>query len=327
VSGAEPLPLGQARLVWAAGAELGEGATWDAHAARLWWVDIRGRRLHRMDEAGGDRRCWELPQEPGCVALTDDPARVVLGLRTGVFLFEPGPAGSNPVAVPEGHAPGHRLNDGKVDPSGRFWFGTMHDEERPAEGALHLLERPRARRRRAPTGPTRSRTARPSPRTGASCTAPTARRRRLRLRRDDGRPARKREFVRFAEGEGHPDGMTVDAEACLWVAHWGGGRVSRFAPDGRRLGRIGVPTERVTSCAFGGADLRTLFITSAGGTGSAECGLAGRWSSAARTEAAGLPPGRIRLGEWDPDRAPTVTPDGAADAAPEASGTGAAAGR
>jgi sugar lactone lactonase YvrE len=75
MSGARPPLLGQARPVWAAGAELGEGATWDAHAARLWWVDIRGRRLHRMDEAGGDRSSWELPQEPGCVALTDDPAR------------------------------------------------------------------------------------------------------------------------------------------------------------------------------------------------------------------------------------------------------------
>ena len=153
MSDAEPPLLGQARLVWAAGAELGEGATWDAHAARLWWVDIRGRRLHRLDEAGGDRRCWELPQEPGCVALTDDPARVVLGLRAGVFLFEPGTGRLEPLAVPEGHAPGHRLNDGKVDPSGRFWFGTMHDGERPAGGALHLLERPgaaAAQPRRAP---------------------------------------------------------------------------------------------------------------------------------------------------------------------------------
>jgi xylono-1,5-lactonase len=112
----------------------------------------------------------------------------------------------------------------------------------------------------------------------------------------DGRPARKREFVRFAAGEGHPDGMTVDAEACLWVAHWGGGRVSRFAPDGRRLGHIGVPTERVTSCAFGGADLRTLFITSAGGAGSAGAGPAGG-VFAERTAVAGLPPGRMRLAE------------------------------
>ena len=294
--GAEPSLLGQARLVWAAGAELGEGATWDAHAARLWWVDIRGRRLHRLDEAGGDRRCWELPQEPGCVALTDDPARVVLGLRTGVFFFEPDTGRLEPLAVPEGHAPGHRLNDGKVDPSGRFWFGTMHGEERPAEGALHLLERPGAAAARAdgpytvPNGPAFS----PDGRVMYCADSPAGVVYAFDL--DGSRPARKREFVRFAEGEGHPDGMTVDAEACLWVAHWGGGRVSRFAPDGRRLGHIGVPTEHVTSCAFGGADLRTLFITSAGGTGSAGAGPAGGVFTA-RTDAAGLPPGRMRLAE------------------------------
>jgi sugar lactone lactonase YvrE len=298
VSGAAPPSLGQARLVWAAGAELGEGATWDANAARLWWVDIRGRRLHRMDEAGEDRRCWELPQEPGCVALTDDPARVVLGLRAGVFLFEPDTGRLEPLAVPEGHAPGHRLNDGKVDPSGRFWFGTMHVEERPAEGALHLLERPRAAAAATradgpytvPNGPAFS----PDGRVMYCADSPAGVVYAFDV--EDGRPARKREFVRFAEGEGHPDGMTVDAEACLWVAHWGGGRVTRFAPDGRRLGRIGVPTERVTSCAFGGTDLRTLFITSAGGSGSAGAGPAGG-VFAVWTAVAGLPPGRMRLAE------------------------------
>jgi sugar lactone lactonase YvrE len=294
--GAEPPPLGRARLVWAAGAELGEGATWDTHAAGLWWVDIRGRRLHHMDEAGKDRRSWELPQEPGCVALTDDPARVVLGLRTGVFLFEPATGRLEPLAVPEGHAPGHRLNDGKVDPSGRFWFGTMHDGERPAEGALHPLERPRAAATRAdgpytvPNGPAFS----PDGRVMYCADSPAGVVYAFDV--DGGGLARKREFVRFAEREGHPDGMAVDAEACLWVAHWGGGRVSRFAPDGRRLGHVEVPTERVTSCAFGGADLRTLFITSAGGTGSAGAGPAGG-VFAARTDAAGLPPGRMRLAE------------------------------
>ena len=81
--------LGEARPVWAAGARLGEGALWDDRAERLWWVDIQGRRLHRMDEAGGDRRSWDLPQEPGCLALTEDPASLLLGLRSGVFRFAP----------------------------------------------------------------------------------------------------------------------------------------------------------------------------------------------------------------------------------------------
>ena len=297
MSGTEPAVLGRARLVWAAGAELGEGATWDARTARLWWVDLRGLRLHRMDEIGEDRRSWDLPQEPGCIALTDDPARVVLGLRTGVFLFEPETGRLEPVAAPEGHTSAHRINDGKVDPAGRFWFGTMHDEEHPAEGALHVLERPRpAAGTRAdgpytvPNGPAFS----PDGRVLYCADSPGGVLFAFDL--DGSTPARKREFVRFLEGEGHPDGMTVDAEGCLWVAHWGGGRVSRFAPDGRRLGHIGVPTENVTSCAFGGADLRTLFITSAGGTSNAGAGPAGG-VFAARTAPVGLPPGRIRLGK------------------------------
>ena len=80
--------LAQARLVWAAGAKLGEGATWDDRLQRLWWVDIRGQRLHCMNEAGAERRSWDLPQVPGCVALTEEPRWVVLGLRTGIFTFD-----------------------------------------------------------------------------------------------------------------------------------------------------------------------------------------------------------------------------------------------
>jgi D-xylonolactonase len=101
-------------------------------------------------------------------------------------------------------------------------------------------------------------------------------------------------FVRFADDDGYPDGMAVDAEGCLWVAHWSGGCVSRFAADGRPLGRIEVPTENVTSCAFGGADMRTLFITTAGGLGSVGEGIAGGVFMA-RTAVAGLPSGRARL--------------------------------
>jgi xylono-1,5-lactonase len=285
--------LGQARLVWAAGAKLGEGATWDEHGARLWWVDIRSRRLHRMDEAGGDRRSWDLPQEPGCLALTGEPARMILGLRTGVFAFDPETSRLEPLAAPEGHSAAHRLNDGKVDPSGRFWFGTMHDDELPAEGALHVLDWPQRAMRidapyTVPNGPAFS----PDGRVMYCADSPT---RIIYAFQLEGGMARKQEFLRFTNEEGYPDGMTVDAEGCLWVAHWGGGCVSRFAPDGRRLGRIEIPTGKVTSCTFGGADLRTMFITTAGGSGVPEEGTAGG-IFVARTAVAGLPAGRVQQG-------------------------------
>jgi sugar lactone lactonase YvrE len=111
----------------------------------------------------------------------------------------------------------------------------------------------------------------------------------------DGVPVHRREFLRFAENEGYPDGMTVDAEGGLWVAHWDGGRVSRFAADGSRLGSIRLPVAQVTSCAFGGADLRTLFVTTAGGPGLPGEGPAGGLF-AIRTAVSGLRTGRVLVG-------------------------------
>ncbi|MBL6455600.1 SMP-30/gluconolactonase/LRE family protein [Belnapia sp. T6] len=280
--------LAEASPVWVAGARLGEGALWDDRAGRLWWVDIQGRRLHRMDEAGGDRRSWDLPQEPGCAALAKDPAALLLGLRSGVFRFAPETGRLDFLAAPEGHRASHRLNDGKIDRSGRFWFGTMHAEELPSEGALYRLEGPGRVLHfdgpyTVPNGPAFS----PDGRILYCADSPTGI-----VHAFEG--SARREFLRFREADGHPDGMTVDAEGCLWVCHWGGSRVSRFRTDGQLLGRIELPVENVTSCAFGGADLRTLFITTAGGSGVPGPGLAGS-VFAARTAVHGLAAGRAML--------------------------------
>jgi sugar lactone lactonase YvrE len=284
--------LGQVRLVWAAGAELGESALWDDRAGRLWWVDIKGCCLHRMDEAGSDRRSWDLPQEPGCLALTEDSAGIIIGLRTGVFSFQPETGQLEFLAAPEGHSTRHRLNDGKVDPSGRFWFGTMHIAEHPAEGALHVLDGSERVARfggpyTVPNGPAFS----PDGHVMYCADSPTRIIYSFGLRSE---APEKRMFVRFGDDDGYPDGMAVDAEGCLWVAHWGGGCVSRFAADGRPLVRIEVPTENVTSCAFGGADMRTLFITTAGEPGGTGEGIAGGVFTT-RTAVGGLPSGRARL--------------------------------
>lgn len=280
---------GKAHLVWAAGARLGEGALWDDRTGELWWVDIQGCRLHRMGEAGHDRRSWDLPQEPGCLALTDDPARIITGLRTGLFIFDPETEHLEFLAAPEGHSARHRLNDGKVDPGGRLWLGTMHVDEHPSEGALHRLDGPRQLTRvdgpyTVPNGPAFA----PDGRVMYCADSPA---RTIYSFELGGSTMRRREFVRFAGDEGYPDGMTTDAAGCLWVAHWGGGSVSRFGPDGSRLARIEVPAENVTSCAFGGADMQTLFITTAGGSGTPDDGTAGG-VYAARTGVSGLPAGR-----------------------------------
>lgn len=270
---------GDAELLWAAGALLGEGATWDAQGQRLWWVDVRGRRLHRMDEAGGDRRSWDLPDLIGCLALTAAPGVVLVGLRGGVHRFDTNrpDAGGETLeflgAPPELRA-AHRINDGKVDPSGGFWFGTMEDAEQKPEGALYRLEAGGQPRRLAgpytvPNGPAFA----PDGSVLYLADSPAGLVHAFDVRGPALGPAR--EFLRFDEGEGHPDGITVDAEGCLWVAHWDGGRVSRVAPDGSRLGSIALPVPKVTSCAFGGADLRSLYVTTAGGDGQPGQGAAG----------------------------------------------------
>lgn len=287
--------MSEARLIWAAGARLGEGALWDDRLARLWWVDVEGRRLHRTDAAGGDRASWDLPHRPGHVALTDDPDQVILGLQPGLFLYAPRTGRLDPLAVPEGHTAAHRLNDGKVDGAGRLWFGTMDTGERTGAGALFRLERPGRCLRldgpfAVPNGPAFF------PEGGRMYLADSPTRRIHAMEIEEGRPVRRREFLRFAEAEGYPDGMTVDAEGCLWVAHWEGGRVSRFAPDGARLGGIALPVPRVTSCAFGGAGLQTLFVTTAGGQGSPGVAPEGGLF-AVETATRGLPAGRVRLGQ------------------------------
>ncbi|MFC7544433.1 SMP-30/gluconolactonase/LRE family protein [Siccirubricoccus deserti] len=211
-------------------------------------------------------RLWELPQEPGHAALTGDPEQLILGLRSGHFLFAPRYGHLEALAVPQRHSARHRLNDGKVDHAGRLWFGTMHEAEQAGEGALHLLAPGRQAARIAgpftvPNGPAFTADG------AIMYLADSPARLVLAFDMEDGRPVRRREHLRFSEDEGFPDGMTLDAEDGLWVAHWGGGRVSRFAADGSRAGSIRLPVRDVTSCAFGGADLRTLFVTTARGNG------------------------------------------------------------
>lgn len=285
--------MSQARLIWAAGARLGEGALWDDRLARLWWVDVEGRRLHRTDAVGDDRATWDLPHRLGFVALTEDPECLILGLQPGLFLYVPRTGRLDPLAVPEGHAAAHRLNDGKVDDAGRLWFGTMGIDEHPGSGALHRLERPGKCLRldgvfTVPNGPAFS------PDGDRMYLSDSPARRIHVIDLEDGRPIRRREFLRFADDEGYPDGITVDAEGCLWVAHWDGGRVSRSTPDGTRLEEVALPVTRVTSCAFGGEGMRTLFITTAGGSGSSGKALEGGLFAAVTTTR-GLPAGRARL--------------------------------
>ena len=253
-------------LVLDAKARLGEGAVWDADRRLLYWVDIEGYAVHAFDPATGRDQSFALgdsvgtvvPRAKGGVALTLGRAFATLDLETRRLsvLVEPDE---------EKARRGNRFNDGKCDPRGRFWAGTMAVSEAPAAGGLYRLD---------PDGRVHRLLEQVSISNGIVWSLDrdfmyyidTPTREIAVFDYDDptGAIANRRVAVRFPVGHGWPDGMTMDAEGLLWVAEWDGACVSRWDPaTGKLARRIKMPVRRVTSCAFGGPDLEELYVTTA----------------------------------------------------------------
>jgi sugar lactone lactonase YvrE len=169
-----------------------------------------------------------------------------------------------PVAMPEADMPENRFNDGKVDENGRYWAGSMDDGEKLASGSLYRLDSDRSLHKMdgnysITNGPTFSVDGKTLYHTD------TAKRTIFAFDfREDGAISNKRVFVQLeAEEEGYPDGMTVDSENCIWLAHFAGSRITRYSPAGQVLKVIPMPVPNITSCTFAGPDLDTLYITTA----------------------------------------------------------------
>jgi sugar lactone lactonase YvrE len=249
-------------LVWDLGAELGEGALWSPSERAVWFVDIKKRQVHRWDAGAGERRSWDAPEQVGFVAPTAGGGWVA-GLQSGLHRFDPETGGFELLAPPEVHPPEHRLNDGFVDGEGRLWFGSMHDGEQGEAGALYRLGADGVARVQdggylIPNGPAVS----PDGRTLYH--TDTLRRVIYAFDLDTaGRLSRKRPFIRITRPGANPDGMAVDAEGCVWVALFGGWGLERYSPGGELLQHVRLPCANATKPAFGGDDLRTVYVTTA----------------------------------------------------------------
>ncbi|MFJ7111600.1 SMP-30/gluconolactonase/LRE family protein [Streptomyces albogriseolus] len=240
-------------------AELGEGATWDPATGRLLWIDILGARVHTYDPATGRRTVRRTEQHVGAVKPRAGGG-LVLNLRDGVGLIDPNDTfrwlHREPVA-------GRRGNDAAVAPDGSLLAGTMRYDEALGGGTLTRVTGDGEATVLLDDVTVSNGTGwSPDGRLMYYIDTPT---RRVDVfdAGEDGTIGGRRPLAEIEEGAGFPDGLTVDADGCVWVALWDGGAVRRYTPDGELDRVIELPVPRVTCCAFGGPGLTDLYITTA----------------------------------------------------------------
>lgn len=242
-------------------AKLGEGPTWDPATGRLLWVDILSARIHTFDPADGRRTVLATEQHVGA-ALPRAGGGLVVNLRDGVGLYGPGGDFSWLVRDP---VPGRRGNDAAVAPDGALWAGSMRYDEGPGGGTLIRVAPDGAVTDTRPVTVGNGTGWSPDGRTMYYVDTPTGRIDRFRAdAHSPGQPlVDEGPLATIEPGAGHPDGLTVDADGCVWVALWDGAAIRRYTPDGVLDRTVELPVLRPTSCAFGGPRLRDLYITTA----------------------------------------------------------------
>ncbi len=252
----------KAELLLAAENETGESPVWDERRQRLWWTDIPAKRLHRIDPATGLVESFAMPGRVGCFALRRSRG-LVLAMEHGFSFFDAENGAVETIAEPEVGLVNHRFNDGRCDREGRFLAGSMNLARDAASARLWQFSRDKPVRPLANDSTIANGLAF-SPEGRTMYWVDGGRQQVFRFDYSpDGIASNRRVWLDRAAAPGRPDGGAVDADGCYWSGRWMGGCVVRFTPDGRIDRIVEVPASRVTMCAFGGADYRTLFITTA----------------------------------------------------------------
>jgi L-arabinonolactonase len=243
---------------------IGESPVWSVREQALYWVDVEGRRVQCHVPRSGAQQEWRMPEATGCVGLRR-AGGLVAAIRSGLAFLDTGSGRVTPIVDPEAHLEGNRFNDGKMDRAGRFFAGTKNIVNRPdPTGSIYCLHADLSVTQvlqgiSCVNGIAWS----PDDRslyfcdTWLRCIYVCA------FDRDTGTVGERRVFARVSDEAGYPDGLTVDAEGYVWNAHYDGWRITRYAPDGSIERVVRMPVQHVTSLTFGGADLRTLHVTSA----------------------------------------------------------------
>ena len=251
-------------LVLDARADLGEGPAWESQTGSLYWVDIHAGRLHTYNPEDGLDQPVEVGEYLGC-AVPRRSGGLVLGLRSGFATLELPSNKLIRLGNPEPQYPGNRFNDGKCDPAGRFLAGSMDDAEIEPSGSLYSLS-PNGQVKMLLTGTRIANGLAWSPDCQTFYFIDSATRTVMAYDYDlvSGAIANPRLVISVPPALGWPDGMTSDSQGHLWVAMWGGARLTRWNPaSGQLLEEIPFPALNVSSCAFGGPHLTDLYVTTA----------------------------------------------------------------
>ena len=248
--------------VWRGGALLGEGPVWDAAAGVLWFVDIKGRRVHRLSPESGRVDAWDAPAPVGWV-LPAEGGVMLAGLRTGIARFDPLTGAFDHLAHVEPDTPANRLNDATVAPDGTVWFGSMDDGESERSGRVYRWDGRSVHATAIdPVVITNGPGVSPDGRTlyhvdpaGGVIHAVAI--------GEDGAIGAVRDFARIDPADGSPDGVTVDAAGNVWVGLWNGWRARLYDPGGAIVTEVRLPAANVTKVALGGPDLTTAYATTA----------------------------------------------------------------
>ena len=245
-------------------AQVGEGPLWDEEQQVLYWVDILSSLLYIYDPATGENRALDVGRHVGTV-VTRASGGLMLAVREGFASFDLETQELTLIANPEAHITGNRFNDGKCDPAGRFWAGTMAYENPTNQGSLYRLDTDLSVHKIFGDVAISNGIIWSLDR-ATMYYIDTLRKnvRAFDYADDTGDISNERVIINVPEEIGMPDGMAIDSDGMLWVAHYGGSCVSRWNPNTAQfLLKIDLPVTQVTACAFGGPNLDILFITSA----------------------------------------------------------------
>jgi sugar lactone lactonase YvrE len=243
-------------------AYVAEGPLWDGETQTLIWVDILDGHIHRFDPSTGADSSVRVDTHVGAAVTTAGP-QLLLAVTDGFALLDEATAALTEIAVVDPR-PTHRMNDGTVDSRGRFWAGTMGYEPKLGTAALFRLDTDFSTQVMI-SGVGLSNGLGWSPADDAFyyVDSVTQTIRSYSWDPDTGTISNAKVLVDVPDSDGAPDGLAVDVDGCLWVAMFGGGSVHRYTPDGRLDRRLDLPTRGITCVEFGGAELSTLYITTA----------------------------------------------------------------